>query len=34
MTNTIPRVPREHPVKMCSECLQQDCNGECISNLD
>lgn len=24
----------EHPVKVCSECLQQDCNGECISNLD
>lgn len=28
------RQPTEFPVKVCSECLQQDCNGECISNLD
>lgn len=28
------RQPVEYPVKVCSECLQQDCNGECISNLD
>ena len=28
------RQPGERPVKVCSECLQQDCNGECISNLN